>query len=322
MIHVNKDMTFENPYSYNTMSLMENKMCWHMNDLCNLKCEYCFFDYFTNENPVVGRLSPQEIYEAFKKTGRNWHLFLGGGEPLLYPRFNELINLLQQDHGIQISTNLFNKNVKSFAEEVEPVNIYVINASLHIDTKNDTRLKKFISNYHLLKSKGFEIMVSYVTHPPLFSRMKEDFKHLKAEGVEQVHPLTFQGLFEGKMYPEAYTTAQIEAIRELTLEPMELLLTTNQMNFKNKACKAGKNYFYMETNGDVFKCATVRDSNGNLFDGTFKPENELLICPKTACMDSCLGITSLKEMPKLPSLKKPSLMQKGFEIFNKSIFGG
>jgi MoaA/NifB/PqqE/SkfB family radical SAM enzyme len=292
-----------------------------MNDLCNLRCEYCFFDYYTKENPLVGRLSPQEIYEAVQKTGRNWHFFLGGGEPLLYPKFNELINLLQQDHGIQISTNLFNKNVKAFAEEVEPINIYVINASLHIDTKNESRLKKFIDNYHLLKNKGFEIMVSYVTYPPLFSRMKEDFHHLKEEGVEQVHPLTFQGEYLGKMYPESYTRDQIEMIRELTLEPMELLLTTNNMNFQNQSCKAGKHYFYMETDGEVYKCASVRDSCGNLFDGTFKPMEQNLICPKAKCMDSCLGITSLEKMPKLPSLKKQNFVQKGFEVFSKALWG-
>lgn len=320
MIAINKDMTFENPYSYFTMSKMENKLCWHMNDLCNLRCEYCFFDYYTKENPLVGRLNPKEIYAAFKNTGKNWHLFLGGGEPLLYPRFNELINLLQQDHGIQISTNLFNKNVKSFANEVEPVNIYVINASLHVSEKNDTRMNKFIDNYHLLKKKGFEIMVSYVTYPPLFNRIKDDFKRLKKEGIEQVHPLTFQGQYKGKTYPGNYTKKEMEIIRELTLEPMELLVTTGKMNFKNKLCKAGKNYFYMETDGEVYKCASVRESCGNLFDNTFKPNESSLKCPVNQCMDSCLGITSLEKMPPIPKLKKESAFEKQLNRFKNILF--
>jgi MoaA/NifB/PqqE/SkfB family radical SAM enzyme len=295
MIKVNKNMKVENPYTFEGLYSMEYKMCWHMNDLCNLRCEYCFFDYFTKENPLVGRLNPQEIYEAFKKTGKNWHLFLSGGEPMLYPRFNELINLLQQDHGIQISTNLFNKNVKSFAEEVYPVNINVINAALHIDTKTDTTLKKFIDNYHLLESKGFPMMVSYVTYPPLFNRIKQDFDLLKKEGITKVHALTFQGEYEGKMYPGSYTKEQIEIIKELSLDQNELFLTNNKMNFKGKMCHAGMKYFYMEIDGEVYQCVTVRKSSGNLFDGTFKPNEKPVCCPASHCQDSWMGRSSLLE---------------------------
>jgi MoaA/NifB/PqqE/SkfB family radical SAM enzyme len=295
--------TINDPYKYASMWHMENKMCWHINDLCNLKCEYCFFPFYEKESPEVGRLNPRQILEAFNNTGRQWHLYIAGGEPLLYPDFVELVNLLKPYHPIQISTNLYNKKVKEFVNNVSPDNIIIINASLHIGLHNEKSLNQFIKNYHMFREKGFNIVVSYVTYPPLFSRIEKDFEFLKQQGVEHIHPLTFQGIYEGKKYPGSYTKEQINIIRKHTLEPMELLVTTDSMNFKNKLCKAGKNYFFMDIKGDVYKCVTINEPCGNIFDGTFSPADEPIRCPVSKCNDSCLGITSLLEIPEMPDIK-------------------
>lgn len=319
MININKNMMLANPYSYESMRDMENKMCWHMNDLCNLRCEYCFFDYYNKENPLVGKYSPEEIYQKFKETRKNWYLFLSGGEPLLYPNFNKLVNLLRQDHGIQISTNLSNNKVKSFAEEVGPENICLINASLHIPEKNKNSLKKFIQNYHILREKGFEIMVSYVTYPPLLPTLKEDFKKLKEEGISNLHPITFQGVYNKKIYPKEYTINELKLIDSLSLEPFERLITKDETYFKGLECRAGRDYFYMELDGEVYNCATIRKSHGNLFEGTFKPRNCTINCPADKCNDSSQGITSLVRKPNLPPLNENNFFIKQFNFFKNKI---
>ncbi|MBI2968684.1 MAG: radical SAM protein [Bacteroidetes bacterium] len=275
-------------------------MLWHINDLCNFGCVYCFFPKVEKEHPEVGRFTPQQIYEAFQKTGRNWHLFISGGEPLLYPDFIELVNLLKTNHPIQISTNLYNKNVKEFAERVSPENIIVINASLHILHHNSKSLQKFISNYHLFLNKGFDIIVSYVTYPPLFKRIKDDFLFLKNEGVQYVLPCTYNGTFEGKKYPGSYTREQMRIIREIYQEPLELLVVMDKMHFYNKLCRAGKDYFFMDLKGEVFRCCTIWDSYGNLYQGTFKPDTSAKPCTSHICHDHCHGMMSLIEEPQPP----------------------
>jgi MoaA/NifB/PqqE/SkfB family radical SAM enzyme len=300
---------------------MPNRMVWHINDYCNFGCSYCFFPKFDKENPAVGRLSPQQIFQAFKNTGRDWHLFIAGGEPFLYPNFIELINLLKPNNPIQISTNLYNKNVTAFAEQVTPENIIVINASLHILHHNDTSLKKFLKNYHLFLDMGFDILVSYVTYPPLFKRIRQDFEFLKEEGVKYALPLTYKGVYEGKQYPGNYTYEQIKTISDIYQEPLELLVTLDKMDFYNKMCIAGKNYFYMDLHGDVTRCVTIREPYGNLYDGTFKPNDVATPCTVHACQDHCHGIMSLLEDVEPPVIEDPeySLFGKGYSLISDAI---
>lgn len=306
-------------FLFSRMRSMENRMVWHINDYCNFGCSYCFFPKFTEENPEVGRFSPQQIYDAFEATGRIWHLFIAGGEPLLYPNFIELVNLLKTKHPIQISTNLYNKNVKAFSEEVSPDNIIVINASLHLPHHNDKSLKKFLENYHVLKAKGFEILVSYVTYPPLFDRIKDDFQYLQDQGVDYLLPITFKGEYEGKQYPGSYTKDQTRIISELYQEQLELRLMLDQMNFNGQMCTAGKNYFQMELDGEVSRCCTIKESYGNLFQGTFVPDTKPRPCTSNICHDHCHGLMSLVEEPEILFLSDPTFLEKGIDRFQETI---
>jgi len=310
-----KKLTFaDDPFSYSPMREMDGKICWHINDLCNFKCKYCFFPYFTEENPDAGRLSPEQIVEAFNKTGRKWHLYIAGGEPMLYPNFAELISLLKPHHPVQISTNLYNKKVKEFVERVTPDNVIMINGSLHITHHNKTSLAEFIKNYHLFLEKGFNIVVTYVTYPPLFERMEKDFEYMRSQGIQRIHPLTFQGMYEGKKYPGSYTKEQIKLIHDLSIDKREIFVTSNKLNFKNRLCRAGKDYFYMEINGEVYKCGTIRESCGNLFDGTFNPAEHPMTCPMTHCNDSGLGVSSLVKEPEMPKLEADAtILQRQFQ---------
>lgn len=293
-----------NVFTYAYMREMPGRINWHLNDLCNFRCEYCFFPYFNVENPVVGKLSPTEIVEAFDRTGRQWHVYMAGGEPMLYPDFIELVALLKPKHPIYVSTNLFNKYTRAFAEKITPENIISINASLHIGHHTASTLQKFIDNYHLYKNKGFNIIVTYVTYPPLFQRMDADFDFLMKKGIEHLHALTFQGMYEGKQYPASYTHDQVKLIRKHSIDKTEMLVTLDKTNFHNRLCRAGKDYFFMDITGNMYRCGTLEGkiSYGNLFKGTFKPGSEVLPCPVCKCNDSSQGITSLTDMPAIPDV--------------------
>ncbi len=314
-----------NRFTYDYMRAMPGRINWHLNDLCNFKCEYCFFPYFTKENPDVGRLSPVQIVDAFNRTGRQWHIYMAGGEPMLYPNFIELIGLLKPHHPVYISTNLSNKYTRAFAEQITPENIISINASLHIGHHTESSLEKFIDNYKLYRSKGFHVIVTYVTHPPLFSKMDADFEFLKKRGIEHLHALTFQGSFEGKQYPAAYTHEQKKTLHKYLIDKTEMFVSMDRTNFKGKLCRAGKDYFFMDIKGEMYRCGTLegQESYGNMFEGTFKPKQDVHPCPVSRCNDSCHGITSLIKMPAVPELDsdiKHSIMNGYHKV--KSIFTG
>lgn len=229
---------------------------------------------------------------------------MAGGEPMLYPNFIELVALLKPYHPIHISTNLSNKYTRQFAEKVTPENIISINASLHIGHHTESSLSKFIDNYLLYRSKGFKVLVTYVTYPPLFDRMESDFEYLYSKGIEHIHALTFQGVFEGKQYPASYTYEQRKLIHKYTIDRTEMFVTLDKTNFQNIKCRAGKDYFFMDIQGNMFRCGTLEGKvpYGNLFENTFVPGEEATPCPVCRCNDSCHGITSLIEQPAIPTI--------------------
>lgn len=289
---------------YNLFSKYENRIGWHINDLCNFQCVYCFSATYEKEDPAVGHYNPFEILEALNNTGRSWHIFIGGGEPFLYPNFNKLINTISPFHPVQISTNLYNKNAITFANEVKPEGITLLNASLHIGHHNEESLAQFIKNYHLFVEKGFNIVVSYVAYPPLFKKIKDDFIFMKEHGVKQIIPKSYYGTFEGKVYPNGYTREEVGIINDLrSLSPNERLNGMKKMEFKNRQCNAGKNFFYMNVKGDLFNCGTLQKPHGNLFDGTFKPNEHPIRCTAEICNDNCLGMLSLVNQPKMPEVE-------------------
>lgn len=295
-------------------------MIWHLNELCNFSCSYCYFENIKQEHPAVGRLSPQEIKDAFDHTGRKWHLFLTGGEPMLYPNFNELVSLLKPNNPIQISTNLYHKNVKQFAQEVTPENIITINVSLHIMHHNNRSLEKLIDNYHLLREKGFDIIMSYVTHPKLFSRIENDFDLLHKEGVEHVFPLTYFGEYNGKQYPASYTLDQARLIRKLYQEPLELHVMLQKMKWLGQQCSAGKDYFHMDLHGEVSRCCTIPDQTyGNLYNKTFTPAKSDTPCTAENCMDHCHGMMSVVPEPQPIELPEIGFFEKQYRSL-RSVF--
>lgn len=289
-------------HGYNRLRPYRNQMVWHINDLCNMACSYCFFPTGAKDPPHVGQLTPQQISDAIDATGMQWALFIGGGEPTLYPDFIELVNLIKQKHFIQISTNLVSRTTRDLAEQVTPENIININASSHMMMHTPKSLGRFLENYHLFKDKGFNITVSYVAHPSMLGRMRADFEFLRSNGVEAVIPLSYQGMYEDRRYPASYTADEARLIREFVHEPLELLVTLDRMNFKGRMCKAGMSYFMMDTKGDVCRCATIPEAMGNMYDGTFRPRHESVPCPMDKCMDACFGIVSQVAEPEVPEI--------------------
>jgi MoaA/NifB/PqqE/SkfB family radical SAM enzyme len=297
-------MKLEDKLNFDILKYYPNRLNWNMNSICNFNCKYCFFSHVIKENPAVYTYSTDEVVEAFNITGKQWLLFLSGGEPFLYPNFIELINKLKQKHFIQISTNLMARNVKEFANSLSPQNIFLINASVHIINHTKESLNVFIENFLLLKSKGFDIIASYVTYPPLFKHNKilHDFEYLQKQGVYPIIPLTYNGIYKRKHYPGSYTNKQLKTIFSLASDKKEILNSLGLMNFKGYNCSAGFNYFYMNIYGDIYRCVSIHEYLGNLFEHTFKPLYSPKPCDSDYCNDSCHGIISVEKNHIIPDL--------------------
>lgn len=255
------------------------KMLWTISSHCNFNCVYCYNAKEILDNFITNIYTPEHIAESFDKTGKSWLIFFLGGEPFMMPRFLPLMKALTKNHHIQISTNLTSKDVYKFPDFVPPEKVMLLSASFHVmeREKVDPDFSKYIEKFHFLKKHGYKIIGNYVTYPPLFERMEDDFDYLKNHGVDEIMPIPFRGEYKGKEYPYDYSDEQIELIAKLANLPK------NQVNFprpkKNRIiCEAGHRYFTMDNFGNVVQCFTKKNSHGNLFEGTFWRNKTNTIC--------------------------------------------
>lgn len=75
---------------------------------CNLRCSYC---YSSAGNALHGEMPGEKILDVVrqaKELGARKIILLGGGEPLLYPRFREIINGIRK---LGLSQTLFTNGV-------------------------------------------------------------------------------------------------------------------------------------------------------------------------------------------------------------------
>lgn len=267
---------------------------------CNFKCPYCYTTYplyniksFLNRPKNKFRdVEIEEIAKTFDKIKRNNVIVIDGGEPFLFPRFIELCKLLTRNNRIQILTNMTHKNIKRFADEVNPKGVRFIRATLHIEElEKHNLIQQFIDNFYYLKNKGFKVTVRYVMYPPYFRRFKTDYELFKSKGIT-IEPKPFEGHYHLRKYPQAYTKKQKQLIKDYSTPHLDKYLkkgiVESSRNFKDRKCLAGVNSIHIKTDGSVYRCRDDKKSLGNLISGRVrildKPEKcRIRTCP-------CLGI--------------------------------
>jgi len=268
--------------------IMTDDYCFasfYMSEKCNFKCPYCFILYpvgslKTNMRRVKKLLKPvrkspkhdlygelDAVIENFLKTGRRVTLGFTGGEPLVYPHFNEICRRIVAHDRLKIAldTNLTG-NVKRFIEAAPPEKVEYIYANLHIAERERIYgdIRPFLDAAALLKNKGYSIDVCYLMYPPHFDRLERDFNFCRERGV-QPSIKEFVGVYDGKAYPASYTKEQYEVIRKF--DPRYTWNEYSARAFNGRICNAGKSLVRIKSNGDVIRCATYHSLLGNIYTG-------------------------------------------------------
>jgi len=215
------------------------EVAWQINDFCDFDCAYCWLHErdWTKSKRFAGIQDTQKVINSFNNAGLVWLVHMSGGEPFFSPHFIELCQGLTQTHYISINTNLSHKDVARFAKTINPEKVEFIHASLHItERKKQGKVKDFIQKYHTLKTRGFNIFVSYLMHPSILGRFEKDYAYFKSEGII-LRPKIFWGDYYGifgilntpivrevnrfnhirsrlrKQYPNSYTDTQKNLIK-------------------------------------------------------------------------------------------------------------
>ena len=77
----------------------------HIIDSCNLECSYCYSNFYKRGNPWISETQIFKIVDGFRKLGAI-ECSLIGGEPLLHPKFSQLVDYIT-DKGMTCSAPAF-----------------------------------------------------------------------------------------------------------------------------------------------------------------------------------------------------------------------
>lgn len=259
---------------------------WMLTDACNFYCDYCHPNIAVHKNePAKHGKTSAEIAQAFLDVGRPIHLFMSGGEPLMLPNFVDFCETITSSKSrISMNTNLSHREViKDFSRRIDPNQVGQINAGLHLleRQRQGLDMETFANDVVLLQDKGFRIDVFYVLYPPLLEQFDQDAAYLKSLGIERVAGKIFKGPYEGKIYPMGYSEEErriIEGYVNSSYKVTADYLDNKQYKFIGRTCVAGANFFKVNVDGSVQRCPADREPYGNIYEGTFKPDNYAKPC--------------------------------------------
>lgn len=284
---------------------------WHLLNTCNYRCGYCFFSAEVLGEKLKTFAAPEEWRQAFDSSGMAWLLHLTGGEPSIYPQFNELCETLTRNHFISINSNLANRAWETFPQRVDPTRVTFINAGLHLEERQRRAGNTaYLDNVALLRDGGFHVICSLVATPNALARFEEAIQLLDTIGMFPV-PKVQRGIFEGKRYPDAYSDLDRMRFREysamarafyapiLAGRPERPTLDMfgddsvldREPTFSGLSCDAGRLFVRIDPRGEVFRCGTT-DSLGNVRARTFARTAGPAPCATSYCFYFCRKYTS------------------------------
>lgn len=249
---------------------------------CSLPCEYCVQkitlpDVNIASYPLVSGAKWVEALnsvagrtrERFLRFPKKKKISITGGEPTLHPDFAYILNNLDNDWKITVTSNftspLFDKDMKKFKAIRRRRNLK-FNASYHFMY---TPIEKFIENVLKVKRAGYNVHSLFIVAHPAYMEDVERFKRRLSE----IHPVVklqrFFGRLDGRLYPreDAYDILceQEDGIRNYGAYEEGF----NQKGKQDIYCRMKKVLF--APNGDIYNChyklyTGHKDKFGNIFN--------------------------------------------------------
>ena len=265
------------------------RFSWDLHWKCNYRCPYCWWHGKWNE------FSKRNVYPGVEKLIQVWkriyylygecHIEIAGGEPSIYPGFEDFILELLNYHTVQIMTNLsgsFDKLINDKTDKVTKK--FKMGATFH---PLFAKLDDFLLKAKKIKEAGLSIGILYLSYPPQIKDIPK-LKKLFADNDIYYSTSTFWGIYKGKKYPDSYTDVEKKIIGIAIGQRENEKFQTEPLITKGKLCNAGHTYALIHPDGEVLPCGgATREGKqvilGNIFDTNFKLLDKPEPCPSNDC---------------------------------------
>ncbi|TDP26852.1 radical SAM protein [Halanaerobium congolense] len=242
-----------------------------LTQLCNLKCEYCFYNDY-------GRKSDYITIEILKKLilPETTDVYLTGGEPFLASNVVEIIKFIRDENKrVSIFSNgaiLFKYAEKEFKYIIDNTNNLIITLD---DFRNKYKLRganvvdvlagiKRVINY---KKDVLEVKIAVNNYNIDF--FEDTVKKLIKIGIERLSINLVHNISSSKKSFEVKNKEKLVKLFDI-IEKFEnyfnsnyvynlKLFLNNQIDELVKVCKAGDDFYFINCEGKVYKCPACLD---------------------------------------------------------------
>lgn len=269
-----------------------------IHNVCNFKCSYCNDYHRDGSNRWPEDWKPYlNLIEKIKENNKYVYVEILGGEPTLWPRFQEFIEYISGENVfIEYATNA--SRTLSYWNKFKTQNTFVF-LSWHHEFMDDDH---FIRVAEIMQHKA-SVSIPLMIVPDNFERAKKIYGRLTKLNVE-VTPKFTRTSINGFQYFD-YTEEQKNWIKNNSYNKMKpfsinwkipqtlhfdgqpikfMNVLDNQLHkFKNYTCTAGIKRLTVDPNGDIKRCTKkVGGIIGNIFD-SFQLPKDPITCSYEAC---------------------------------------
>jgi MoaA/NifB/PqqE/SkfB family radical SAM enzyme len=274
---------------------------WQIQYACNYRCPYCVFEGQWESVLKLDRkdIKTEDWIAVWKRMHRDYgagDIFITGGEPSYYRNFVGLLRELTELHYVSFDTNLSWSwdDLKTFVATVGKRSIR-LDTSFH---SHSVSVEEYIAKASFLRDNGINYVCRLVAWPPLLPKVEEYRAAFDKAGLTfVVYP--FNGSWEGKDYPGAYTDAERDLIRGRTEELRGDPKNGDQADYvghmvnmhreppAGRLCRSGFIYARVLPDGTVYRCQPYesrwQEPLGNIFEEGFALRSEPTLCKSQWC---------------------------------------
>jgi MoaA/NifB/PqqE/SkfB family radical SAM enzyme len=271
---------------------------------CDLRCPYCISDWDNQRGTRSARPvdAPRDlqgaILRAIAALPYRVHLTLSNmGEPFVNRwLLSELTALCNgsTDPGLDaltLITNLhadWDRVIAPFLDRVDTSRL-ALACTLHDSVLSPAEIEAFFASARRARERGALVMVINVVRPGALDAAR----HWKARCDREGLPFLPNAIVasEGGRGVRAqrespYTPDEIAAARDLSETPHSFKLLFEAASTLGEPCAAGRRYVFVDSDGDVFPCLSLKDARpplGNVLRGTFAASPASGVCPLESC---------------------------------------
>lgn len=250
---------------------------WEITAQCNLSCPHCYSAAAKRPHDELTMEECRQTIEAMSRIGVGM-IGWTGGEPLLCEELEELmIYAGERNIKSSITTNgvlLDEARILSLKKAgISSIQISIDGATPEVHHRmrltTDEEFSKIIEAIHLSKKHNIKLFIATLVGQENLDDAREMIEMVRREGLERIRFCGFTPVGRGKGSKIKDRLAFNERMRDLYNFALEAQLDGMVMpmfdppfgpvppGFDFHECIAGKETFYLKSNGDVFPCTSL-----------------------------------------------------------------